>query len=240
MNIKKLLAAPLALLMSTGVFAADVPEGLQSVLNQYFPPGAIDEVNTSVLPGFHEIVAGTKIYYISSDGKYVINGKIIDIARRADIAEERLNGLRKTALDKLSESEMISYGDAPADHTVTVFTDVDCGYCQKFHDELQSYLDAGLRVRYILYPRTPPGSASFRKAVGVWCADDRKEALSLAKSRQPIDQKSCANPVAANQDAGADFGITGTPTIVLPNGEVIPGYVPASRLAPIVKEAARG
>jgi len=111
-----------------------------------------------------------------------------------------------------------------------VFTDIDCGYCRKLHADMDKYNAQGIRVRYLFYPRAGLRSESYRKAVSVWCADDRKAAMTAAKTGRPLPARSCVNPVADQYNLGRQLGVRGTPALVLEDGEIIPGYVPPDKL----------
>jgi thiol:disulfide interchange protein DsbC len=116
--------------------------------------------------------------------------------------------------------------------SVTVFTDVDCGYCQKLHEEVPALNAKGIEVRYLAYPRAGIGSPSYNKIVSAWCANDQQDALTKLKRRQPIPTNICAgNPVAAQFALGGKMGVRGTPALVLESGRLLPGYMPADRLA---------
>jgi len=120
-------------------------------------------------------------------------------------------------------------------HTVTIFTDIDCGYCRKLHREVARYTKAGIAIRYLAFPRSGPNTESYFKAVTVWCSDDPRDALTRSKSGEKLARKTCANqPVDAHMAVAEKVGVSGTPTIVLADGSVIPGYVPADRLAAIL------
>ena len=121
-----------------------------------------------------------------------------------------------------------------------MFTDVDCAYCRKLHSEMAEYNRLGVRVRYLLYPRTEPGTSSWIKAEQVWCAADRHAALTRAKLGQELKDKPCAsNPVARFHALGRDFNLQGTPDIVLADGEMFPGYVGPEELIQQLKDPQR-
>jgi len=118
-----------------------------------------------------------------------------------------------------------------------VFTDLDCGYCRKLHSEMAKYNELGIRVRYLFFPREGPDTESWDKAVSVWCSANRNDALTRAKKGETIKAAKCKpNPVQRDYELGQDVGLRGTPAIVLPDGDLLPGYVPpamlAQRLAP--------
>jgi thiol:disulfide interchange protein DsbC len=140
------------------------------------------------------------------------------------------NDTRRKAIEGVGEENMIVFSPQDPKHTVTVFTDIDCGYCRKLHREIDSYENAGIKVRYLLFPRSGVDSPSYDKAVSVWCSEDRAKALTEAKQGKAVDKKECDNPVREDIELGHSLGVTGTPTIVLENGRVVPGYVPAASL----------
>jgi thiol:disulfide interchange protein DsbC len=200
---------------------------LQAALGGVTP----DSVADSSLPGLYEITIGAQILYLSEDGRYVIQGDIVDLASSDNVTENRRNGLRAKAVEAVGEDKMIIF--APKDeakYTITIFTDIDCGYCRKLHQEIASYNDLGIKVRYMMFPRTGLNTESYDKAVSAWCADDRKEAITRAKRGETIEAKTCDNPVSQHYNLGQQLGVRGTPSIILADGEMVPGYVPADRL----------
>jgi thiol:disulfide interchange protein DsbC len=174
----------------------------------------------------------SKIVYLSQDGRFIIQGDLIDLKERTNLTEARLDTQRSKALAAIGEDQMVVFAPAePAKHTITVFTDIDCAYCRKFHQEIADYNRNGIKVRYLLYPRAGIGSDSYDKAVAVWCSPNRQEAITRAKKGETVEQKSCPNPVKDQYELGQALGVRGTPTIILENGQIIPGYVPAAKLA---------
>lgn len=230
------------LLLSFGVASAPVwadekadIEAVKKVLQKIIPTSEADVVSPSQIPGVFEAVYGTQIFYISKDGKYLIQGDMIDVQNRENMSDKIRGKQRLKLIKTVDEKSMIVFNPkGPVKHTVTVFTDVDCGYCRKLHSEIDQYLDRGIRVRYLAFPRSGPNTKSYYKAVSVWCSSDRKAALTRAKSGEEPEKKTCDNPVDEHFKLGEDFGVTGTPSLVLDDGEVIPGYVPADRLEKIM------
>jgi thiol:disulfide interchange protein DsbC len=178
---------------------------------------------------------GPEVIYVSSDGKYMLQGRLIDLENREDLTEPRRAAARKEAVAKIGEDNMVIFAPDDYKHTVTVFTDIDCGYCRKLHREIADYEAEGVRIRYVFFPRAGLGSDSYKKAVAVWCSDDRRKALTDAKAGKDIEAKSCKNPVKDHMKLGELLGVTGTPSILLETGEMVPGYVPAKRLAALLE-----
>ncbi|MEO0996249.1 MAG: DsbC family protein, partial [Pseudomonadota bacterium] len=108
-----------------------------------------------------------------------------------------------------------------------------CTFCRKLHREIQQYTDAGIEIRYLMYPRGGPGSRAWAKAEDVLCSEDRNDAMTRAKNDEPVEAPSCAaaSVVMDHYRLGQEVGLRGTPAIVLGDGEMISGYLPANELA---------
>jgi thiol:disulfide interchange protein DsbC len=201
-------------------------------------PGArADELRATVVPGLWELTRGAEIVYVTTDGKYAFTGDLYDLASNNNLTEQHRRELRVKAINAFPESDMVVFGPKEAKYTVTVFTDVDCPYCRKLHSQMGEYNRLGIRVRYLLYPRTGPNSVSWTKAEQVWCSVDRNTALTRAKLGEELTTRPCANnPVARTYALGQDFALEGTPAIVTADGEMLPGYVPPDVLAKHLKD----
>jgi thiol:disulfide interchange protein DsbC len=191
-----------------------------------------DALQAAPVPGMIEARWGSNFAYVTPDGQHVIYGDMLNLQTGEGITEASRKRMRVTALSELGEDNMISFLPESPKQVVTVFTDIDCGYCRKMHREMKDYHAAGIGIRYVFYPRSGPGTESFRKAEAVWCAEDRAATLTQAKDGAAISGPSdCANPILREFQLGQEIGLRGTPMIVLPDGEVVNGYVPAAALA---------
>ncbi|MGB5260803.1 MAG: thioredoxin fold domain-containing protein [Gammaproteobacteria bacterium] len=234
--MKKRIAA-LGLLLTgvllTGYLVAEqsVDKVVRDSLSRAIPSAAIDQISPSLVNGISEVLVGMNVFYVSNDGKYVFEGKLIDLESRTDLTEQRLGKVRLQTLAGLDEKTMIVFPAQQPRHTITVFTDIDCGYCRKLHNEISEYNAQGITVRYLSFPRSGPNTPSFSKAVSVWCAEDRNMALTNAKAGKQLPEKDCDNPVKQHFDLGMEMGVAGTPAILMDSGALLPGYVPAKRLA---------
>jgi thiol:disulfide interchange protein DsbC len=216
-----------------GILMAD-EAAIKKAIATFMPTEQVDAVKPSEIKGLYEVNAGSNIFYASEDGKYLLQGQLFDVDAKKNITESKLGAVRKAALDKIGEQEMIVFKAPNSKYTVSVFTDIDCGYCRKLHSEIDQYLAQGITVRYLFFPRAGKGSESYNKAVAVWCAADKNKALTAAKKGDAFDTKSCDNPVDKHMQLGEDFGMTGTPMIVTAKGNILPGYVPAAQLAKVL------
>lgn len=203
----------------------------RAVIAQKFPGMSASDVRQSPIPGVYEIRLGADSAYVSADGRYVISGDLFDLDSRENLTEQSRTTERRALLAKLDEREMIVFGPTSAPkHTVTVFTDVDCGYCRKLHAEIEQLTKLGVRVRYLAYPRSGPGSPDWYKMEAVWCSKDRKAAITKAKQGQEVQAASCTTPVQKQFELGEDFGVRGTPAIFTMNGDYIGGYLPPASM----------
>lgn len=195
-----------------------------------------DDVRISAIPGLYEIARGSQIGYVSGDGRYVILGDLIDIEADANLSENRRRAIRNRLIDTVPEAEMVVYGAKSAPYTLTIFTDIDCGYCRKMHSQMAEYNRLGIRVRYLFFPRSGPNTESWHKAESVWCAANRTDALTRAKNGETVKSPKCpTNIVARDFELGQKLGVDGTPAIFLPTGELLPGYSPPSELVHYLK-----
>ena len=154
---------------------------IRQALVKSMPNLKIDSINLSEIKGLYEVTVGVNIYYVSENGKYLLPGQLIDLATSKDLTKVKLNAARQLAISKLGQSKMIVFKPKISKHMVTIFTDIDCGYCRKLHSEIDQYLAEGITIQYLFFPRAGKGSESYNKAVSVWCSDDRNAALTAAK-----------------------------------------------------------
>lgn len=223
------VSVPLSLVHASEVSReADIKQ-LKQALPHILPAAANAEISASPVDGLYQVVAGGQILYMTKDAAFVLDGDLYNMQTRTNLTENARGAIRLDALNELGENNMIVYQPkGEVKHTITVFTDIYCPYCVRLHNEVEQYLNNGVKVRYIFVPFKGPKSVE--ASVSVWCAKDRNRALSLAKAGEEIEQRSCDNPVQKHQALAAALGIRGTPAIMLENGQLMPGYVPASKL----------
>lgn len=188
------------------------------------------DLKPSPVAGLYELQSGSRIYYLSKDGQFLVIGNLIDIQTNKNLTEERMGGIRAESIAVVGDDRLVAFNAEKTEHTVTVFTDIDCGYCRKLHSEMDQYNKLGISVKYLFYPRAGIGSDSYKKAVSVWCSKDRHEALTRAKSGEPIRESNCDNPVSSHFLLGEEIGIRGTPAIITEAGELLSGYMPPANL----------
>jgi thiol:disulfide interchange protein DsbC len=198
----------------------------------------LEDVRMTPVEGIYEVTRGSEISYSTSDARYVIVGDMIDVDNDTNMSENRRRVIRSRLIDGVPESEMLVFSPKNPKYTITVFTDIDCGYCRKLHSQIAEYNKQGIRVRYLFYPRTGPGTESWHKAEAVWCSSNRNDALTRAKNGEDLKAGKCtADVVARDWELGHKLSVEGTPSIFLPNGEMLPGYLPPAQLTRALKTA---
>jgi thiol:disulfide interchange protein DsbC len=197
----------------------------------------LEDVRMSPVSGLYEVTRDAEVSYMSGDGRYAILGDMIDLDSDDNISEARRRGVRARMLDTVPESEMLVFAPKePAKYTITVFTDIDCGYCRRLHSQIAEYNRLGIRVRYLFFPRSGPNTESWHKAESVWCASNRNDALTRAKNGEDIKSPKCpADIIKRDYELGQKLAVDGTPAIFLASGEMLPGYAPPGQLAKYLK-----
>ncbi len=200
------------------------------------------DIADSPLPGIYEIAVGSNVAYVTTDGRYVLEGDLYDLSTNENVTETRRARARVNVLAGVDTADMIIFSPEPEDvkHTVTIFTDIDCGYCRQFHSEIAKVNELGIEVRYLFYPRTGPDTDSWFKADKVWCsgAEARNSALTLAKLGGQIPDETCdSSPVNDHYELGQLVGVRGTPTMYSESGVHVGGYLPPDELLMRLEEA---
>jgi thiol:disulfide interchange protein DsbC len=203
--------------MSSMVWASDHNMAINNIkqsLKHIIPNSKTAQIKETPIKGLYQVIIDSQLVYMSSNGRYLMSGKLLDLKTRVNLTEK-----------------------AKVIVIITVFSDIDCPYCEKFHREVPALNKAGIEVRYMAYPRAGIGSSSYDKAVSVWCSANPQKALNKAMLTGKVDSKTCVNPVKSDFELGAKFNVTGTPTIIFDSGDVLPGYVPAKQLIAAIKSS---
>lgn len=192
------------------------------------------DITDSPLAGVYEVSVGANVAYVTADGRYLLQGELYDLLTNQNLTERTRSMTRVDLLESVAPENMIVFSpeNGEVKHTITIFTDIDCGYCRQFHREIEQVNALGIEVHYLFYPRTGPDTESWEKADKVWCAQDRNAALTRAKLGGNVPESSCSEtPVAAHWDLGHQVGVRGTPAVYSESGEHLGGYLPPAALA---------
>lgn len=215
--------------------AGDVEDGIAERLTKAVPGLKVQSVRESEAKGLFEVQSSNgDTIYTTADGQYLLTGDLLKITSDgiANVTEEARAGQRQQAMAAFGDDGVIRFpAEGEEKASIDVFTDIDCPYCRKLHDEVPQLNAYGITVNYYAFPRSGPGTPSFTKYVSVWCSDDQQGAMNAAKGGRSVESASCDNPVLDQYQLGGRVGVTGTPAIVLEDGNMVRGYVPADNLA---------
>ncbi|HEV2620652.1 MAG TPA: DsbC family protein [Frateuria sp.] len=221
-------------------------EVVRTALQKLAPGVQVDSIAPAPLPGFYQVIGSGQLVYVSTDGKYMLNGDLVDLGSRRNLSERAWAAFRKAELAKVPAAQRIVFAPPHPKYTVTVFSDVNCGYCRMFHSHIAQLNAEGIAVEYLAWPRegvaTTAGNPTdtYTEMVSVWCAADRKAAFTAAKQGKQPKPAQCANPVKDEFDLGVRLGVNGTPTILGPDGMVLGGYVPPDKLLQLLQQGDKG
>lgn len=239
--LKKLILALSLLTSATLATAADSPApaaeaAVRAAVLKLAPGLQIDQIGPAPVAGFYQVIASGQLVYVSNDGKYMFNGNLVDLSVKKDLSERAWAGFRKAELAKVPVAQRIVYAPANPVHTVSVFTDVTCGYCQELHKRIADLNKAGIAVQYLAWPREGVTDQAGRdtptltEMASVWCAADRNKAFNDAMNGRAPKPATCANPVRDQFNLGVRLGVTGTPAVIAEDGTMIGGYLPPDQM----------
>ena len=220
-------------------FANDIgKEEVLKKLQDIYPDVKFQKSEKSPVPYFYQLISGAEVIYASQDGQYVVVGNVIDLNNnKINITEEVRKASRNNNLQKLGADKLIEFKAKEQKYVVTVFTDIDCPFCRKFHDNISKYNELGITVRYAAFPRAGLQAKNYNKTVSIWCATDKNSALEKAKRGEQIANNLCNNHFVDEQfKTGLAIGVTGTPAILIENGNLLPGFIPPNRLLEILQK----
>lgn len=239
---KSILSALLALSVSGVLQAAGTdPQVVETITRQLMKVDAripVESVVKAQMPGLYEVVLGTgEVLYADEQGEYFMLGQLYRLGDKegfVNLTEEKLKAKRQALIAGVAAADRISFrpeGEVKA--TIAVFTDVDCPYCRKLHQEVPALNEMGIQVDYLAFPRGGQRSGAYAKMQSVWCAEPGQRAadMSTVKNGGSVEPRDCESPVMEQFELGQKVGVTGTPALVFPDGSLVPGYVPAGRLA---------
>lgn len=233
-NLKLSLTALLLSVLSLSSSAQDkYAEARAKLINEL--GFLVSSIEPSPVPGLLQALTNRGLFYISENGQFLVHGRVFNLNDGLrNETEEALSSVRLEGI-KAFNGSMISFKAKNEKYRISVFTDITCGYCRKLHSQIDEYNRLGITVNYLAFPRGGPGSEGFENMISVWCADNRQEALTMAKAGKSIKDRSCPTKVGEQYQFGQQIGVQGTPAIILEDGSLIPGYQPPEQLAEILQ-----
>jgi len=223
--------AGVLLAVTLAVEAAEVDYGnVEERIRSMAPQATSIAISETPIAGLLMVQVGGDIVYATADGKYLVQGRVIDLDTREDLTEGAKSDVRRELLATADTKNQITFAPVEPKYDLTVFTDIDCGYCRKLHAQIDEYNQQGIAIHYMAFPRAGVGSHSYEKAVSVWCASDQRNAMTQAKLGAEPDPLQCDNPIEEQYKLGIELGVSGTPSLLTSDGMMIPGYVPPEQL----------
>lgn len=230
MKVKQIFALAVGILLSVSVLAEDDYTQVRERLAGMLSGDRELLIAETPIDGMLQIRIGSEIIYMTDDGRFLVQGRVLDLENQTDLTDQARSDVRREALAAIDSDEWISYGPEDAEFQVLVFTDPDCGYCRRLHQQMAEYNAAGIRINYMGFPRAGIGSETHAKLERIWCAEDQQGAMDTAKGGGNPAPAECENPVARHYELGQTMGVTGTPALMTLDGDLIPGYVPPDQL----------
>ena len=223
------------LLFSFSSFGATNKDDIEKKITSILPPGTkIESIQPSEIPDLYKVFYGdVQPIYVSSNGSYFIYGEMFKIEQNKiiNLTNNEIENQRSKIINSINENEFISFPSENEIFSIAIFTDVDCTYCRKLHEQIDDYNNLGISINYLAFPRSGIGTKSFSKMVSAWCSDNPKQTLTKLKKGKDLKLAFCdTQPVAKHYTIGQKIGISGTPAIITKSGELFPGYYPPDEL----------
>jgi thiol:disulfide interchange protein DsbC len=220
----------LLLVISASAAAQDEFTAVEERIRALAPNANSIAISETPIEGILMVQVAGDIVYATADGRYLIQGRVVDMETREDLTEGAKSEIRRELMAGIDTDRQITFAPEETAYDLTVFTDIDCGYCRKLHAQVDEYNEQGIAIHYMAFPRAGIGSRSYEKAVSVWCSEDQQEAMTQAKAGADPDPAQCDNPIAEQYQLGMELGVSGTPALLTSDGQLIPGYVPPEQL----------
>ena len=224
-------------LISAIIFSEEeIERNIQKILPSGFE---INFIEQSEVPNFYVVnVLNNQILYVSYDYKFVFAGDLIGIQDEGivSINDKYKTKFTQKLISTIKPGESIDFISEKERYRIKVFTDVSCAYCRLFHSEIEEYLEKGITVQYLGFPRDGLEGKVFNNMQSAWCSNNKKQSLTKLKLGEEIKKELCQNPIREHFRIGSLIGITGTPTIVLGDGTKFPGYIPADQLIKLIED----
>tara|TARA_Y100001968_G_C19404578_1_gene742931 strand:- start:687 stop:1394 length:708 start_codon:yes stop_codon:yes gene_type:complete len=224
-------------LISAIIFSEEeIERNIQKILPSGFE---INFIEQSEVPNFYVVnVLNNQILYVSYDYKFVFAGDLIGIQDEGivSINDKYKTKFTQKLISTIKPGESIDFISEKERYRIKVFTDVSCAYCRLFHSEIEEYLEKGITIQYLGFPRDGLEGKVFNNMQSAWCSNYKKQSLTKLKLGEEIKKELCQNPIREHFRIGSLIGITGTPTIVLDDGRKFSGYIPADQLIKLIED----
>lgn len=226
------LAVLVGLLCSLSLAASE--QQVRERLLQLQPDMGIESISAVEQLDLYQVgLSGGRFIYVDPQVSFLLSGELYTLADDGEATNQTelaRQAMHQAVLADLDPASMVIFPAENKQASITIFTDVDCGYCRKLHQDVPALNKAGIEVRYLAWPRQGLAGPTYEQMVSLWCAKDPQQAMTRAKAGQKLKTSSCKHPVDRQYALGQQLGLRGTPAIFLENGVMIPGYLPVERL----------
>ncbi len=228
------------LFFSLHIFLLEKDE-IKAKLNGIIPEEiSVDKVDDTYSPNFFSVeLSDGSLFFVTADGEFIINGDLYQIEKNylINFSDLRDSKKRINRILEINPNDFITFKPKQRKTDIYVFTDVDCGYCRKLHSEISSYLEKGIQVNYLAYPREGLESETYQKMNTAWCSKDPQESLTTLKLGKTIKSNNCSKKVVSKHyNLAKEFNVQGTPTIILDDGFLLAGYHSAEEILNFLKK----
>ncbi|MRR57995.1 MAG: DsbC family protein [Deltaproteobacteria bacterium] len=207
--------------------------------------GTVKDVKMSPIKGLYEITIQhdnrQAVIYLDFGKQLVAPGPVFDIAAKRSLTPppvELPKVISKADLERIPLSDSIVMGNPTGKKRIFVFTDPDCPFCVRLHAELKKLvvMEPDLTVYIKMFPLKmhPAAYDKARVILGSNSLEVLDKAFAGEKLPEP-GEKDKKEPVDETIKLGESLGISGTPAIVMPNGELIAGMRNAAALLELLK-----
>lgn len=235
----QLLTLALGTLLAAGAHAADEAKitpteraQIQAAVKTIKETATIKSIRDVPGTGLKEVIADSTVVYMDPTGRYLFFGTLLDLKEKKNLSDDAAASVRRSSLQSIPEADKIVYAPAVVKHRVTVFTDISCGFCHKVHENMKGYLDRGIAIEYVPYPRGGQQNPAWNEMRKIWCSKDRKAAFDYVQSGKSLTtEANCDDPVARTYALGEALAFEGTPAIYTEDGKQLGGFVPPEEMA---------
>jgi thiol:disulfide interchange protein DsbC len=209
-------------------------------------------VKRSEVPGLWDVEAvynGQKLpFYLDFSKSYLISGNVIRLKSNENVTQESFVKMNKVDRSKIPLDDALVLGDSAAENKIIVFDDPECTYCSKLHLEMKKVVEQRSDIAFFIkmfplamHPNAKP------KAQTIVCASlkgENKKAVKLLEdslAKKPLPAPDCDSDVVDKNIALAkEIYIASTPTLIMPDGRVLPGFKKADQIISSLKEKEKG
>ncbi|MEC7886206.1 MAG: DsbC family protein [Pseudomonadota bacterium] len=237
--MKNLILSIIILFLCSPVFSHCKNHEIEEKLKEQLPEYSIDSIRETPIPGIYEVVTGASIFYVSSDGKYIIDGNLLEPYKDKEtnkVFYKNLTDLsamsaRVKLIDSVPKDKFFLFNSKDQTDYVTIVTDIDCPWCVKLHREINSLLEQGISVQYLVFTRDDDAKM---QVISAWCSKNNTKSLTSIMNKKPINSKKCDNPIDEHQEIISSIGVGPTPAIFLSDGSLVSGYKPSNEIIEII------